>query len=418
MRQYRFVQTRGEKIAFGAFLLAVLFLARDTLVTSSILGFAKSQLLMLGLLCLAGGAFLWRNRRAWKDLLLDKRMLVAAVFAAVILLPMLWKRDWQLMYFSILIGLFFAVFLSYFMPYEDAARYYVIIMTVLAAYSMLATYILRAIFIDSGMGVIPTFRNQTDLLFHNFGLAFVSDIYVKNRNFGIFREPGVYQFFLILALFLNNYTLNWDKGWKYWTVNIILALTMLTTFATGGVVELGMLVLIVFFEKKLYRDKRILAIAVILVVAFAGLIFWIIKDRGTLYWELYAMFVSKFAPEEDSFSERKEAILTNLRFFLANPMVGNKLSTVLHAVANNTSSTLVMFAGFGLGGGVLHVVSWFALIWDGKRKVWANLGLVLLMFMSFNTQNLTADLFFWLFPCMALIQRGLPFVKLPERKVR
>jgi len=418
LRQYRFVQTRGEKIAFGAFLLAVLFLARDTLVTSSILGFAKSQLLMLGLLCLAGGAFLWRNREDWKSVLQDRRMLAAMVFTAVILLPMVLKRDWQLMYFSILIGLFFAVFLSYFLSYEDAALYYVLIMTVLAAYSMLATYILRAVFIDSGMGVIPTFRNQTDLLFHNFGLAFVSDIYVKNRNFGIFREPGVYQFFLILALFLNNYTLSWDKGWKYWTVNVILALTMLTTFATGGVVELGMLAIIVFFEKKLYRDKRILVIALLLVVAFVGLILWIIKERGTLYWELYAMFVSKFAPEADSFSERKEAILANLRFFLANPLVGDKLSTVLHAVANNTSSTLVMFAGFGLGGGVLHVASWFALVWDRKRKLWANLGLALLMFMSFNTQNLTADLFFWLFPCMALIQRGLPMIKLPERKVR
>ena len=241
---------------------------------------------------------------------------------------------------------------------------------------------------------------------------------MKNRNFGIFREPGVYQFFLILALFLNNYTLSWDKGWKYWSVNVILALTMLTTFATGGVVELGMLALIVFFEKKLYRDKRILAIALVLVAAFVGLILWIIKDRGTLYWELYAMFVSKFGPEEDSFSERKEAIFTNLRFFLTNPVVGNKISTVLHAVANNTSSTLVMFASFGLGGGLLHVASWFALIWDRNRKLWANLGLILLMFMSFNTQNLTVDLFFWLFPCMALIQRGMPFVKLPERKAR
>ena len=418
MRRFGFVQTGREKLAFGVFFLAVLFLARDTLVTSSILGFAKSQVLLLGLLCLAGAAFVWRNRRDWKEMLLDRRMAAAVIFAAVILVPMLWKRDWQLMYFSILIGLFFAVFLSYFLSYEEAAKYYVVIMTVLAAYSVLATYILRLIFIDSGMGVIPTFRNQTDLLFHNFGLAFVSDIYVKNRNFGIFREPGVYQFFLILALFLNNYTLEWDRGWKYWSVNVILAVTMLTTFATGGGVELGMLALIVFFEKKLYRDKRILVIAVVLVAAFVGLVLWIIRERGTLYWELYAMFVSKFAPEEDSFSERKEAIVTNLRFFLANPMVGNRLSTVLHAVANNTSSTLVMFAGLGFGGGLLHVASWFALIWDRKRKIWANLGLVLLMFMSFNTQNLTADLFFWLFPCMALIQRGLPMIQLPERKVR
>ena len=124
MRRFSFVQTGREKLAFGVFFLAVLFLARDTLVTSSILGFAKSQVLLLGLLCLAGAAFVWRNRRDWKEMLLDRRMAAAVIFAAVILVPMLWKRDWQLMYFSILIGLFFAVFLSYFLSYEEAAKYY------------------------------------------------------------------------------------------------------------------------------------------------------------------------------------------------------------------------------------------------------------------------------------------------------
>ena len=38
------------------------------------------------------------------------------------------------------------------------------------------------------------------------------------------------------------------------------------------------------------------------------------------------------------------------------------------------------------------------------------------LFMSFNTQNLTADVFFWLFPYMALTEALLPKLKLPERK--
>ena len=37
-------------------------------------------------------------------------------------------------------------------------------------------------------------------------------------------------------------------------------------------------------------------------------------------------------------------------------------------------------------------------------------------FMSFNTQNLTWDLFFWLFPMVALCQRGLPLIFKSNKK--
>jgi len=37
--------------------------------------------------------------------------------------------------------------------------------------------------------------------------------------------------------------------------------------------------------------------------------------------------------------------------------------------------------------------------------MWVNLALVVILFMSFNTQNLIADVFLWLFPVMALVER-------------
>lgn len=415
MRYYSFLETRGRKVCFGAFLFVLLYLARDTLVTSSLLGFNRSQFLMLGVICLFGLSFLAVNRREIKGILLDRRMLAFGISTLVILLPMVLKQDWQMMYFSILLCLLIAVFLTYFASFRDVAKYFVVILSVLSVYSVLATYVLRALLLDTGL--IPTFVNSTDVLFHNFGLAFVSDSYVKNRNFGIFREPGVHQYFLILALFLNNYVLTWDKQWKYWLVNGILAVTMLSTLATGGFVELGLLAVVVFFDKKMYRDKRICAVALLMILAAAVFLIWVIRQQGMLYWELYGMFVSKFFPEEDSFSDRYLAILTDLRFFLQNPILGEKISTVLHAVVNNTTSTMVMLAIFGVGGGLLHVASWMALIWEKERKLWVNLALCLILFMSFNTQNLTADVFFWLFPMMALVERGLPLIKLPARRV-
>ena len=99
--------------------------------------------------CLLGVAFLIVNRRYLTQILKDRRMIVVVVSAAVCLLPMLVKRDWQLMYFSVLLCLLTAVLLSYFLTLRDAAKYYVVIMSVLGSYSVLAAYILR-IGVDRG----------------------------------------------------------------------------------------------------------------------------------------------------------------------------------------------------------------------------------------------------------------------------
>ena len=158
MKQYQYMDCKKGKAAFGIFLLAMLLLARDTLVTSCLLGFNKSQFLMLGLSCVVGAGFLFVRRGEWKQILLDKRMLVIAVSTAVILLPMAIKRDWQMMYFSILLCLYFAVFLTYFKSYAEVAKYYVVILSVLAVYSVLVTYVLKFPALD-GVIPVPVFRN-------------------------------------------------------------------------------------------------------------------------------------------------------------------------------------------------------------------------------------------------------------------
>lgn len=416
MKYYPYLNGRIGKPLFWVFLLVLLLLARDTMITYAILGLGLSQALMMAAICLMGVGFLAVHRRDLKAVFTDKRIVLVLVCALILLLPMFAKRDWQMMYFTILLCPLLAVFLTYFSTVEDVAKCYVVQMTVLGVYSILATYILR-ILPDRGIFSVPIFVNGAGFDFHNFGLAVVSDTYVKNRNFGFFREPGVYQYFIILALFLNNYRIRWSSQRTFWTINVLLAITMLTTFATGGVAELGLLVLVVFFEKGLYKEKRMQRLAAALVVAVILALIVIVIQKGPIYWELHGMIVYKFSPEADSNYERTEAIVSNVRHFLNNPLVGQKMRPVLHGVANNTSSTTAMFAMFGILGGALHVVSWLALVWERERKLWANLCLLLLMLASFNTQNLSTDVFLWLFPMMALTERALPYLENRKKKV-
>lgn len=404
MTHYPFPDSRGTKIAFAAFFTAMLFLARDSMFTTAVIGFEKAQFLMLGVICLLGVAFLIANRRNLLQILKDRRMIVAGIAAAVCLLPMLVKRDWQLMYFSVLLCLLTGAFLSYFLTLRDAAKYYVVILSVLGAYSVLAAYILR-IGVDSGAYAVPVFQNSMGFEFHNFFLSIVPDTYVKNRNFGIFREPGVYQFFLITALYLNNYEVEWKRPWQLWLVNGILAATMVSTFATGGVAEMGLLAIVLFFDKKWYRNKRICAVAVGLILCVAVIAGVSIARKNVLYWEVYDMAIGKFVNGQDSSVERMDAVVTDISIFLHHPIFGAKIAEVLYATANNTTSTLILFSAFGIPAALLHIACWVALVWRKKRKIWVNLALVVILFMSFNTQNLIADVFLWLFPVMALVER-------------
>ena len=413
MNYYEFPKTRPWKCLFVLFLTALLFLSRDTLAALNLVGFHRSQFLLAAILVLTAIVFLIRNRRSIPDILKDSRMLVALAAIAVMMIPMLVKRDWQMMYFSILFYILAGIFLSYFLKLRETSRVYVLILTVLGLYSVICTYFLR-IFPDRGIFQVPMFRNGIGVEFYNFGLAQVSLEFVKNRNFGIFREPGVYQFFLLLGIYLNNYYADWEKKWQLWTANGILSFTMLTTFATGGVLELGLLAVFLFFDQKWYRQKkaRILAWALCLTVAVAAA--YIVMTENSLYVDLIAM-VTKFTDEESGLG-RLNALLVDLEIFIRHPIFGEKFRNVLHVVDSNTTSTLVLFAVLGFFGGCFHVAGWFALCWDKKRNVFANLFLLMILFMAFNTQNLSWNLVFWLFPMLALSERGLPFLQKVREK--
>lgn len=421
MRQYHFMDTKAGKIAFGIFLFAMLLLARDTLVTSCLLGFNKSQFLMLGLICVMGLAFLIRNRRELKSIVCDRRMIAIGASSVILLLPMVIKQDWQMMYFSILLCLFVAIFLTYFVSYKETAKYYVIILSVLSVYSLIAQYCLKGL-AEMGKLNVPVFFNSSGWDFYNFGLSYVVTWEFWHRNFGIFREPGVYQFFILLALYLNNYAVDWKRQWVMWGINLILAVTMFTTYAVGGFIELGLFAVFLYFDKKYYQSKwgRILGIAAAALVA-GVVIYIVIRLQDDSFYQTYFIvfydMYERLTSGSDSLLDRLDAIFTNLRFFLENPLFGDTIANVLHGTNHNTSSTLILYAVFGIVGGTLNVASWVALTWKKERSVIGNLILLLILFMSFNTQNLVADVFFWLFPYMALMERGLPQLPLRARKV-
>lgn len=403
MKDNRFPEKKISRLLLALYLFVMLYLCRDSMFCRSVVGFYPSMAITLCATVLVALAFLWQQRRDIKAVLLDGRMKVALGVTVVILTPMVLKRDWQFMYLSILLCLYTAILLTYLISWRALGKYYVLLMTGLGIYSLLAAYLFR-IPIDLGLVQKDVFRNASGYGFYNFLFSVVPRTYAKTRNFGLFREPGVYQYFILLALFLTHYGVQWKKQRTMWAVTGILSVVMVSTMATGGLAELALLAIFVFFDKKLYRNKILLAIVLVILVALPGFLYYNYDYYTPLWYQIELNIVNKFTRPGDSLVERVESLAVNLEILKNHPLVGGKLSDVLHVVENNTSSSLILFAVFGLLSGAFHLLCWGALVWDRKRNALGNLALLGILFLSFNTQNLIGDQFFWLFPMMALTE--------------
>ena len=413
MKYYRFPETKLNKAVFVLFLLAMQMLSRTTMISAVFLGFHSAQYLAIGLIGVAGIAFLCTNRKCWKQVFTDRRMIAVIGITGLMLLGMVVKQDFQMLYFSILLYILFAVFLTFFVTVQEAAACFVLLHTFLGAYTLVGMFVLKPL-VQAGILPGNEFLSLGGWYMYNFGLTYTT--YMNNeldaalRAFGIFREPGLYQIFLFIAIQLNNYTVQWKKPWHMWAVDAVLFATLLTTFATGGVFALGLYIVFLFFDKKLYKNKWLCILAAAAVVAAVALIVVALAQGGTWAYELVGM-VEKVINKTNSYTDRVNSILYNARTFFTHPVFGDRISDVIYTVDNNTATSAILFASFGIVGGCLHVLSWVALAWRKDRSIIMNLILLLILFIPFNTQNVIHDMFFWIFPVMALVEKGIPFLQ-------
>ena len=401
-KRYPFPQKKVFQVLFGLYLFSILYFCRVSQVSYYLLGFYKSQFLSLSITLLALLIFLIYQRKHLLQIVFNYRIALAILFAAAILIPMCVKKDWQMMYFSILLSILMGVFFSYFVSCAQAGKGFCVVMATLAAYSLAAFFALRPL-ADRGILAPPVFVNAYGGEFYNYLLAFVPKTLVRDRNFGIFREPGVYQFFLFLAMYLCFYHVRWEKQTSMWVCGGILCLTLLSTFSTGAIAAMAVLLLTVYFEKKLYRSslgKLLTALVLGLGIAFLAYLF---IRKPPLYTTLLYMF-QKVIPGNPSFDDRFESIHVNLHLLSFRPKVGRDVSYVLEIIADNTSSTTILFAILGIFSGWLHVIAWLCLVLRGKGHIVTKLLCLLALAVTFNTQNLISDPYFWIFPIMALIE--------------
>lgn len=228
----------------------------------------------------------------------------------------------------------------------------------------------------------------------------IDNIEARSRNWGVFWEPGAYAVYLNIALLIilfSNIKINRKKG------ICILAMGILTTFSTTGIISMILIFLSFLIQSNINAKieknliKKILFFVPIMAFVNSDALF---KVFGKLNEGLTNI----------SFSSRWYSIVYNFRIFISNFFFGIGTSKYdqsyrivimneLGLSLGNTNTILLILAQYGLYIGILYIY----LIWRFARKLGKEdiltisifLSIIILLFMEDFTYSLFMNTIFF-----------------------
>lgn len=186
--------------------------------------------------------------------------------------------------------------------------------------------------LDGGLAIRVTSVFYTQLYNLEAGGGFLL------RNCGLFWEPGAFQGFVNLAIFLELVTVtDYTRGW--YVKMTVLAVTVLTTISTGGFIVLALNVL--FF---LYKSKQLGFDAKILIASFLLLVF------------IYLFFSLDFLFDKISSDSHRLGVNADDFSFCIETMFGFGFSSesIAQSAIKSASSLFNLIRYVGLVGFVLY----------------------------------------------------------------
>ena len=153
----------------------------------------------------------------------------------------------------------------------------VVIATISVVFMSIATISL------SLLSFAPVYTNIADQPFYNFLVFLVPTDVEHLRNYGFFREPGVFQMYLIMALIFNTYSTNNFKL-KYF---IILSIALVFTYSTTGFIAYGVFLIVFFLQSKKNRIAksilRKITLLLIVSITFLSLKTDLLSSEGMIF---------------------------------------------------------------------------------------------------------------------------------------
>ena len=274
------------------------------------------------------------------------------VMSILILLSALYSGDFSFGYVYKIMLLCIGLFYTRVVGLYTFMKSFVEVLYFLCLYSIFFHVI--GIINHSFIELFPTIVNSTDGVFYNMLFTTWADFGDKARLFGPFREPGVYQMFINLALLFHLVSTKNLNYKKILTFIVAIILTMSTT----GYIVMAFVLLFIFTldaKEKGIKKSQLLLIEGIVVIGAVGLYLFtdLLSAEGAIFDKLGNS-------QRTTTAARMGSIICNYQIFKTSPIFGVGLQELMRLFPNyciqyfgvdtehNTNVLLIQFATHGL----------------------------------------------------------------------
>lgn len=305
------IQKKGPGVWAYFFVFTAVYFSMDTLLFGTNKEEIYSTILYTSVPFFAVIAFMY-------GALMHKRVHAIALMVTFIMCLMVLcthftaEQELNLKYFFECLVILQAYLICTVIPVQDFKQAFVNVLALLAVVSVFG-FALRYVY-PGIVKILPIITNTSDYKYGSLLLTTIPHdmLYVTFRNYGIFREPGVYQFFLNLALIFLLEKPDVAKSWQFYAI----LLAMVFTFSTAGYILCIAIILVYFFLDRL-QIKLETVVPVALGVAAVLFLFsrGIIKADSNIF--------TKLLSSNASTNSRFGSIAVDFHIALMNPVVGS-----------------------------------------------------------------------------------------------
>lgn len=313
------------------------------------------------------------------------------------LITMLINKDVSFHYIYEIILLSIALLYTKIFSFDVFKKSFIKIILFLVKCSFL-TFLLD-LFFPQVLNFFPTLINKANIRFHfwPFGCAMYKTMYEPVRNWSIFREPGVFAIFIVLAILF--ILLSCDKIKKNNSKDLfLLFLGLFTTFSTGGIISGVLLIVLYLLRDKINFRKFILAIIVIVSLFFLH-----------NYTNFFHKVFGKLFTQNASMISRSASIYSNLKVFSISPIFGigfgkldlffqyftvEKFNAIISKSYANTNTFFRMLSTHGLFFFAIYFIGYYKFFVKNSKNRFTALLLYLILLLAFSNENLMLNIVF------------------------
>lgn len=204
------------------------------------------------------------------------------------------------------------------------------------------------------------------------------------RNYGPFREPGVFIIFIVITFAIGKKTKQINKFDFF-----LIILTIVSTLSTSGYVIAIMMVLSMLVEKQKLKSFLLISIGIIIV--------YLLLSNYTDLLDLNGPVFKKFFVESGSANARFGSVQQNFELMKKYPIIGSGWSAANEFFQNNTfnrhntNTLLFYFSYYGVVVGLIYVLGIYRFFRFEKTSL-NSLMLFAIVCIALCTERLNFDL--------------------------